>query len=624
MEDLLRSKGLYRITLGKEIAPTDDDKKSKWDNRIGEARGLIGMSFSPDLRYHLQGIEDPKDAWNTIESVFGKLNIIRAQQLETQILTLSPSDFSCLGDYLSKFKTLRILCEECKIVMEEQRCIYLILSRLGSAYSMFVSTFYAMKEALGKAYVKPTLESFCASLIREEDKLVQLGVINTLGTSNKALDAQQKDKPKYPKKQHPRYNNKQPKGSKPAQIASAPNGDKGSKYKSKNTNRHCNFCNKDGHDESKCFKKMPALEASMKKHNISTDSSSSSSSSHGHALSASGFSFNTTSTTTSSFDEWFIDSRASYHMDKDKAIFYALNECNTKKIFIGDDRSLSVVGSGTIKVENGHFNDVLCVPNLSCNLLLVCQITHSGEGKTIEFSPHQVVIKDLKYPKHVLATRLADDITRLYKFDNFGSSTFSSVFVSHRNDLSKLWHEWFGHLNCCSLQQLCNQHMVSGLPLVSCKDGVCVGCVLDKHHRDSFDKRASWHASGPLHLVHSDLCGSLSSPSFSRCKYFLTFIDEFFRHTWVYFLKLKSEVFDKFLAYKALVEKQSGHQIQRLRIDNGGKYVNNNFTSYYTTQGIQMQHIVPYTPQQNGVAERKNHTLKEMANCMIQSKGLSL
>jgi hypothetical protein len=78
------------------------------------------------------------------------------------------------------------------------------------------------------------------------------------------------------------------------------------------------------------------------------------------------------------------------------------------------------------------------------------------------------------------------------------------------------------------------------------------------------------------------------------------------------------------LAYKALVENQSGHQIQRLRIDNGGEYVNTNFTSYCITQGIQMQHTVSYTPQQNDVAKRKNHTLKEMANCMIQSKGLSL
>jgi hypothetical protein len=153
MEDLLRSKGLYWITMGNERSPTDDDKKAKWDNRNDEACGLIGMSISPDLRYHLQGIDDPKDAWNTIESVFGKLNIIRAQQLENQILTLSPNDFSCLGDYLSKFKTLRILCEECKIVMKEECFIYLILSKLGSAYSVFVSTFYAMKEAIEKPYV---------------------------------------------------------------------------------------------------------------------------------------------------------------------------------------------------------------------------------------------------------------------------------------------------------------------------------------------------------------------------------------------------------------------------------------------------------------------------------------
>jgi hypothetical protein len=92
--------------------------------------------------------------------VFGKLNIIRAKQLENKVLTLSPSDFSCLGDYLSKFKTLRILCEECEIKMEEECCLYLILSKLGSPYYVFLSTFYSMREALGKDYQKPLLSSF--------------------------------------------------------------------------------------------------------------------------------------------------------------------------------------------------------------------------------------------------------------------------------------------------------------------------------------------------------------------------------------------------------------------------------------------------------------------------------
>ena len=79
-----------------------------------------------------------------------------------------------------------------------------------------------------------------------------------------------------------------------------------------------------------------------------------------------------------------------------------------------------------------------------------------------------------------------------------------------------------------------------------------------------------------------------------------------------------------FLAFKAFVEKQSAHHILKLRFDNGGEYVNNKFINFCTEHGIQSQHTVPYTPQQNGVAERKNHTLKEMANCMLQSKGLSL
>ena len=63
------------------------------------------------------------------------------------------------------------------------------------------------------------------------------------------------------------------------------------------------------------------------------------------------------------------------------------------------------------QVDNGHFNDVLCVPSLSCNLLSVYQINHSSEGKTVDFSPHQVVIKDLKDPQHVLANRIVDDTT---------------------------------------------------------------------------------------------------------------------------------------------------------------------------------------------------------------------
>jgi hypothetical protein len=124
--------------------------------------------------------------------------------------------------------------------------------------------------------------------------------------------------------------------------------------------------------------------------------------------------------------------------------------------------------------------------------------------------------------------------------------------------------------------------MVTSFPMVSCRDSICFRCVLEKDHQDHFDKCASLHPLAPLHLMHSDLCGLLPVVSFSGFKYFLTFTDDYSRHTSVYFLKLKGEVFDMFLAYKALVKKQYIHHILKLRSNNGGEYVNNKFTTFCT------------------------------------------
>ena len=101
------------------------------------------------------------------------------------------SDFYCIQDYLSKYKTLRILCEECKIKSEDKQCIYHILFKLGSVYSVFVSTFYSMKESLDPtSYQEPTLESFCDLLIRKHHKLIYLGVISNAYTFGKSLLAE--------------------------------------------------------------------------------------------------------------------------------------------------------------------------------------------------------------------------------------------------------------------------------------------------------------------------------------------------------------------------------------------------------------------------------------------------
>ena len=93
MEDVLRSRGLFRITSGKETEPTDDDKKIKWTNRCNESHGLIGISISTDLRFHISDIDELDKAWEKLESMFGKHNEIWGHQLENGFISLNPNDF---------------------------------------------------------------------------------------------------------------------------------------------------------------------------------------------------------------------------------------------------------------------------------------------------------------------------------------------------------------------------------------------------------------------------------------------------------------------------------------------------------------------------------------------------
>ena len=124
-------------------------------------------------------------------------------------------------------------------------------------------------------------------------------------------------------------------------------------------------------------------------------------------------------------------------------------------------------------------------------------------------------------------------------------------------------------------------------------------------------------------LIHSDISGPMLITSMNGSRYFLTFIDDFLRYTWVFFIKKKLEVLEKFTELKALFENASGQNIKILRYDNGRQCVSNELPHICSQSGIQIQHLVPYTTQQNGVAERKNRSLKEMTTYMLESKKLA-
>ncbi|KAL0430353.1 UNVERIFIED_CONTAM: Retrovirus-related Pol polyprotein from transposon TNT 1-94 [Sesamum radiatum] len=131
-----------------------------------------------------------------------------------------------------------------------------------------------------------------------------------------------------------------------------------------------------------------------------------------------------------------------------------------------------------------------------------------------------------------------------------------------------------------------------------------------------------WRAKAVLELIHTDVCGPMRTPSHEQNRYFILFIDDYSRMTWVYFMREKSEVFKIFKKFKNLVEKQSGQRIKVLRSDRGKEYNNSEFDKFCEEEGIDHQTTVSYNPQQNGVSERKNRTVMEMARSMLQEKHL--
>lgn len=126
-----------------------------------------------------------------------------------------------------------------------------------------------------------------------------------------------------------------------------------------------------------------------------------------------------------------------------------------------------------------------------------------------------------------------------------------------------------------------------------------------------------------LQVVHSDVCGPMETPTLSGNRYFVTFVDEFSRMTWVFLIKFKSEVLELFKKYKKRVENESERRIKLLRTDGGGEYTSHEFNKYCSDQGIIHEITAPHTPQHNGLAERRSRTIMKMVRSLLKEKGLT-
>ncbi|CAL9016699.1 unnamed protein product [Prunus brigantina] len=287
---------------------------------------------------------------------------------------------------------------------------------------------------------------------------------------------------------------------------------------------------------------------------------------------------------------WFLDSGCSNHMCGKREFFSDFDGDFREKVKLGDNSSMDVMGKGKVRMLVNGFVQIITgvfyVLGLQNSLISIGQLAEKGLEILIQRGSCKVY-----HPEKGLIMEVTMSSNRMFKLFAQTQPKEEACFHSFMEDPARLWHCRYGHLSFSGLKILQQKEMVRGLPCLDTSSRVCEDCLVGKQQRDPFPRESTWRASQILELVHADICGPISPMSNSNRR-----------------------------KYKSRIEKESGSTIKCLRTDRGGEFTSLEFTNFCSENGIRRQLTAAYTPQQNGVAERKNRTIMNMVRSMLSGK----
>ncbi|KAI5350367.1 hypothetical protein L3X38_003258 [Prunus dulcis] len=313
--------------------------------------------------------------------------------------------------------------------------------------------------------------------------------------------------------------------------------------------------------------------------------------------------------------DWWLDSGANVHVCFDKRFFKNYQNSSGGSVTLGNDTVAQVRGIGEVelKMTSGKtltLKDVRHVPEVRRNLISGSSLVKQGYKIVMESNRIVITRNDVFIGKGYVCDGLFK-INVVFEDNKISPQVFNV-------ESCNVWHGRLGHVSLSKIKTLMDLELIpkSNIDLKH----KCEVCVQAKQTRNSF--KPVERNTQILELIHSDVCDSNRSPTRGGNKYFVTFIDDFSRYCHIYLIKTKDEVFNKLKIYKNEVENQLEKKIKRLRSDRGGEYTSNELGVFCEEHGIIHEVTPPYSPQSNGVAERKNRTLMDMVNSMLLSSGL--
>ena len=624
----LMKEGLWDIVTGEEEGPHQQthDAIAKFKKRKDRALATIVLAVSPTQLY-LLGAEpdDPREVWEKLMNQFQRRSWSNKLSIRRKLYDRKPKKGEPIQEHV---KGVIELFDELAVigypVEEEERVVHLLTS-LPESFDMMVTALEANAEM-------PSLDNVTERIIHEERKIKERMEKEDSSEQNKALMA--------------------------GKVSNH-------NFGSNNGQKLCYHCGKAGHIQKFCrsllreerdepkggkhfrkFNKSRKEQAHMseqqqvrtrkKKSKVKYQESSSSSDESEYESGMVVTENNNPnhlalSTECSDKDKWIVDSGSTKDMCNDKESFSEmtdLSEDESHQVKVGNGQTIPTNKKGTVimkvttedgREEEHKLSNVLYVPDLTYNLYSVSQAVSSKQ--TVEFSQTGCKVRN-EENEVILAGKKVGNL--FYLNSTIVKNCDNAVHIAdQKKSKEALWHSRYGHLGTENMKTLVKSQMVRGLDYnKSSEKEFCKPCVQGKIHRKKFPKTGGKRARKILDLVHSDVCGQMDVPSLSGSKYFLSFIDDKSRYVWAYILKHKSDVFEKFIEWKAMVEKQTGKKLKKLRSDNGGEYLSEQFTNYFKKEGICRELTIRKTPEQNGVAERLNRTLEETIRTMLCESGV--
>ncbi|KAE8693687.1 hypothetical protein F3Y22_tig00110794pilonHSYRG00085 [Hibiscus syriacus] len=330
---------------------------------------------------------------------------------------------------------------------------------------------------------------------------------------------------------------------------------------------------------------------------------------------------NTVNTAHSS-DRWVIDSGATHHVTTEASNVMEPSDFNSPgKLLVGNGMPLNVNLVGRSSVYSSSrillLNDLLHVPQITKNLLSVSKLTKDNDV-FLEFHANRCCVRDEMTGCVLLQ---GEESSGLYSFAINNDAPVVHVAEVHtasvNGSIDELWHRRLGHPAAPVLANLSSE---LGFKLKIDVNKACTACYIGKSHKLPFGESNTVYSS-PFELVFTDLWGP-SHISSNAFRYYVSFVDAFTRHTWLYLLKSKDKAIIAFELFQKLVHRQFGYSIMTVQSDWGGEF--RSMSSLLAKQGIVHRLSCPHTSEQNGIVECKHRHIVELALVLLAQAAMPI